>query len=187
MACKVGTQAVILKLVYVFPLQDPEAADLLARAACDPADAAASQEDVQKAVQEFERLLGGGSTTPSSTAAAAAGGRQSKRRKASAAAAAADESTEQQQQAVQLLQEAAVQLYSLYCAYLAQRLELLLSDEARVLEAAGCAQQLFKLMLRAHEAAAAGVQLYQQWVELASKLQQNKVGLQDREVLQAWL
>jgi hypothetical protein len=66
-------------------------------------------------------------------------------------------------------------LYRLFCSYLAQRLEVLMSDEAKVLEAAGCAQQLFKLMLRAHEAAAAGVRLYQQWVELASKLQQKKV------------
>ncbi|WIA08040.1 hypothetical protein OEZ85_007510 [Tetradesmus obliquus] len=174
-------QEVLDSIRQDFP-EEPEAADLLARAACHPADPAASQEDVQQAVQEFERLLGGSSTTPSSTAAAAAagGGRQSKRRKSSAAvaAAAADAaSQQQQQQAVQLPQAAAVQLYRLYCAYLAQRLEVLLGDEARVLEAAGCAQQLFKLMLRAHEAAAADVELYQQWVALACKLQQSKVAL----------
>jgi hypothetical protein len=168
-------------------LQEPAAADLLARAACDPADAAASQEDVQSAVQEYERLLGTGSTSSSTAAAAAAtaagGGRQSKRRKASAAAAAAadDDATQQQQQqqqgeAVQLPQEAAVQLYRLYSTYLAQRLQVLSSDEARVMEAAACAQQLFKLMLRAHEAGAADVALYQQWVQLACQLQQHKVG-----------
>jgi hypothetical protein len=160
-------------------LQEPEAADLLARAACDPTDPATSQEDVQSAVQEFERLLGGGGTTPSSTAAAAAagGGRQNKRRKASAAAA-DNYATQQQQQgeAVRLPQDAAVQLYRLYSAYLAQRLQVLLVDEARVMEAAGCAQQLFKLMLRANEAGAAGVALYAQWVQLACKLKQYKVG-----------
>jgi hypothetical protein len=161
-------------------LQEPAAADLLARAACDPADPSASQEDVQSAVQEFERLLGGGSTTPGSIAAAAAGGggRQSKRRKASAAADDDDDATHQQQQgeAVQLTQEAAVQLYRLYSAYMAQRLQMLLGDEARVMEAAGCAQQLFKLMFRAHEAGAAGVALYAQWVQLACQLKQHKVG-----------
>ncbi|WIA28100.1 hypothetical protein OEZ86_010682 [Tetradesmus obliquus] len=94
-------QEVLDSIRQDFP-EEPEAADLLARAACDPADPAASQED---------------------------------------------------------------------------RLDVLLGDEARVLEAAGCAQQLFKLMLRAHEAAAADVELYQQWVALACKLQQSKVAL----------
>lgn len=154
--------------------QDPEAADLLARSACDPSNPAASQEDVQAAVQEYERLLKGGTTpgTPVTAAAAAGGPRQRKRQKSSAAAADA-----QEQQAVQLPHDVAVRLYCLYCAYLEERLEVLMADESSVMDAAACAQQLFKLMLQAHEAGAAAVELYQQWVALACKLKQNKVGI----------
>lgn len=159
--------------LHAVPIQDPAAADLLARITCDPTDAAAPAEAFQAATQEFERLLG--HPTHSTAAAAAAGstGRANKRQKTSAAG--TDSTAVQQQQAVPVPPEVVPQVYRLYCGYLEQRMQALLQHEEHALAAAAVAQQLFKLLLSAHAASAADVALYSLWVRLAMQLQQRKV------------
>jgi hypothetical protein len=67
-------------------------------------------------------------------------------------------------------------VYRLYCVYLEQRMQAaLLQQEEHALAAAAVAQQLFKLLLSAHTAGAADVELYRLWVRVASQLQQTKV------------
>jgi hypothetical protein len=175
--------------VYPACLQDPAAADLLARVTCDPSDTSASTEAFQAATQEYEHLLGHSAAGPS-TAAATGGsskGRAAKRQKKTAAA---GSTAAAEQQAVQLPAEAVQQVYRLYCCYLEERLQALLQDEAHALAAAAVAQQLFKQLLAAHTAGAADVELYGLWVRVASQLQQRKVsvcGMLWRESLRAGL
>jgi hypothetical protein len=181
-------------------LQDPAAADVLARAACDPSDPSASSDDVHAAVQEYERLLG---NTAAETDTAGGGGgdadaaggskrskraRSSKRQKTTQSLAAAAGSEAVRQSAVQLTPVALAQVYRLYCSFLQERLAALSAQQpghahahahanaqAHALAAAGVAQQLFKLLLAAHSAGVADGALYELWVSLALQLQQHKV------------
>lgn len=149
--------------------QDPAAADLLARIACDPADSTASDAAVQSAVQEYERLLGHPTTA---AAADSSKGRANKRQKKSSGTAAVQQDAVH---AVQVPPEAVPQVYRLYCSYLEERMQALLQDEQQALAAAAAAQQLFKVLLSAHAAGAADEGMYGLWVRLATQLQQDKV------------
>lgn len=159
-------------------LQDPAAADLLARIACDPSNTDAPDAAFQAATQEFERLLGHRTAAAAAAGAGASNsskGRASKRQKKSAAA------VQQQDPAAAaaplVASEAVPQVYRLYCCYVEERLQALLGDEAHALAAAAVAQRLFKLLLAAHAAGAAEEGLYAMWVRLATQLQQNKVSV----------
>lgn len=155
-------------------MQDPAAADLLARISCDPSDTAAPAEAFQHATQEFERLLG----HPTATAAAAADaskGRPSKRQKKSATTPAAADTAVQEAAVPAVPRDVVPQVYRLYCGYVEERLQALLAREEQALAAAAVAQQLFKLLLSAHAAGAAEEGLYRMWVRLATQLQQSKV------------
>lgn len=175
----------------LFASQDPAAADLLARLACDPTDVSASTQDFHAAVQEYERLLGGRSflqQQPPADAAAGAGtagksssskGRQASKRQKKAPAHEQEQQEQHEQDAtagVQVPAEVLPQVYRLYCAFLEQRMQALLQHEEHALSAAAVAQQLFKLLLAAHTAGAADEELYGTWVRLATQLQQHKVG-----------
>ncbi|GBF90696.1 U3 small nucleolar RNA-associated protein [Raphidocelis subcapitata] len=141
-----------------FP-QDPEAVDVLARAAADPSDPAAPEEAVAASGQRFEAAI----------AACAAegdegeGGEKQRRRRAGER------------------RGRLVELWRLYCSYLQQRLAALMAaasgDEARVAAAAGAAQQLLHALQRAHEAGCAGEEVYQLWSDVALQLKQKKMAL----------
>lgn len=150
--------------------QDPAAADLLAHISCDPTDPSASPADVQAAVQEYERLLGQPHDPSKAAAAGASKGRANKRQKKAAEGAEADTGGSSQ-----VPKDVLPQVCQLYCGYLQERLQALAGQEEHALAAAAVAQQLFKLLHSAHAAGAADEELYAQWVQLATQLQQQKV------------
>jgi len=153
--------------------QDPAAADLLAHISCDPTDPSASPADVHAAVQEYERLLGRPADPSTAAAAGASKGRASKRQKK--AADAAEAAGADAGGSSQVPKDVLPQVYQVYCGYLQERLQALAGQEEHALAAAAVAQQLFKLLHSAHATGAADEELYSQWVQLATQLQQPKV------------
>lgn len=144
-----------------FP-QDPAAIDILARHQCSPADAAASDDDIQRAADRFESAI----TACSSREGAQDGG---------CSGAAAERRERERRERLGLL-------WKLYSQFLQQRLNAVLEgpaeeQEAHVLAAAAAAQRLLRVLQRAHESGAAREEAYELWSDVALQLKQKKMAL----------
>jgi hypothetical protein len=170
-------------MLLLLLLQDPEAADLLARAACDPTDTTVSTEQLACAVEEYESVLrstaGGTQEQQQQQGPKRGTKRRSPGHPAQVAGEAAPPVCAPAAAVVSGTAKSAhglAQGYRLYCSYLSERLEALLQAGSDAVDAAAsAAAALFSVMRRAHAAGAADTQLYSEWVSLARRLGQPKV------------
>jgi hypothetical protein len=158
------------------PPQDPDAVDILARRACDPATAGAPGAARAAAVERFEAAI--------ATATAAAGG--------SGRGEGADEEAGDEQggagakQRRRVRRDAAARLqrlWGLYGAYLRDCLDADLAAAAAAggaapaaRAAAASAAALLQALQRAHDGGGAGEEVYRMWADAALELKQKKVG-----------